>query len=126
MTTLTESSRTGSFLLSEANGNRSREEITVITGQDLPAGAVLGKITASGKYTAVSQGAGDGSQTAVAVLWQATDATDADVKAAAIVRDAEVNREEMDFGGESTTEIETAITELAAVGIIVRDNPGHL
>jgi len=46
MATLTEGQHAGEFLVSEANGRRSRETITVASGQDLSAGTVLGKITA--------------------------------------------------------------------------------
>lgn len=42
---LTETTHAGGYIISEANGNRSRESGTLITGQDLPAGAVLGRIT---------------------------------------------------------------------------------
>lgn len=42
---LTETTHAGGFILSEANGNRSRDNGILITGQDLAAGAVLGKIT---------------------------------------------------------------------------------
>lgn len=47
MDTLTEGQRTGEFLVSEAQGSRSREAGTLITGQNLKAGAVLGLIAAS-------------------------------------------------------------------------------
>jgi Bacteriophage lambda head decoration protein D len=40
----------GEFVVSEGNGSISRESITVLSGQNLVAAAVLGKITASGKY----------------------------------------------------------------------------
>jgi len=43
--TLTEGQHAGEFLVSEAPGRRSREEVAVITGQNLKAGAVLGQIT---------------------------------------------------------------------------------
>jgi hypothetical protein len=45
MTTITETNHTAEFLLSEAPGCLSREEITVLSGQDLAAGAVVGKVT---------------------------------------------------------------------------------
>lgn len=44
------------------------QEITLISGQNLLRGAVLGKITASGKYNLSLSAAGDGSQTPFAVL----------------------------------------------------------
>ena len=117
---LTEGRHAGEFLLSEAAGKRSRENVTIVSGQDLGAGAVLGKISASGKYTAVDQAAGDGSQTAVAVLIDACDATGGDKDAAITARDAEVNGECLDWGSQSAAETTTGITELEAVGIIVR------
>lgn len=53
--------------------------ITLITGQNLTRGAVLGRITASGKYTLSASAAGDGSQTPDCVLAEDTDASGADV-----------------------------------------------
>src|SRR5687767_14257028 len=52
--------------------------ITLIAGQNLARGAVLGKITASGKYTVSLSAAGDGSQIPDAILAIPTDATAAD------------------------------------------------
>jgi len=42
---LTETTHAGGHILSEPDGNRGRENGTLITGQDLAAGAVLGRIT---------------------------------------------------------------------------------
>lgn len=53
-------------------------QITLITGQNLPRGAVLGKITASGKYTLSLSASSDGSQIPTCILAEATDATSAD------------------------------------------------
>lgn len=44
MTTLTEKFRAGSFLLSEASGQRSRKNAVLNSGQNLQAGTVLGRI----------------------------------------------------------------------------------
>lgn len=54
------------------------ESITLLTGQNLKRGAVLGKITASGKYVLSLSAAADGSQTPAAILAVDTDATAAD------------------------------------------------
>lgn len=54
------------------------EGITLLSGQNLARGAVLGKITASGKYTLSVAAAVDGSQTPDCVLAEATDASLAD------------------------------------------------
>lgn len=117
---IAEGNHAGEFIMSEANGKRSRENVTIVSGQDLGAGAVLGKITSGGKYTALNQGASDGSQTAAGILIAACDASAGDVAAAVIVRDAEVNGDALDWGSESPTEVTTGITELATLGIIVR------
>lgn len=54
------------------------EIVTVITGQNLTRGALLGKITASGKVNLSLSAAGDGSQTPYAILAEDVDATSAD------------------------------------------------
>lgn len=53
-------------------------KITLITGQNLLRGAVLGKITASGKYNLSLSAAADGSQTPDLILAEDTDASAAD------------------------------------------------
>lgn len=123
MTTFTEGLHDGSFIMSEAPGKRSRENVTLVSGQDLEAGAVLGKITSGGKYTAINQGASDGSQTVAGILINTTDATDGDLAVAIIARDAEVNYYQLDWGSESSAEKVTGVTELAALGIICRERP---
>ena len=76
MTTLTAAPLTGEFIISEANGTRSREVVTVAAAAAaLPAGTVLGKITASGKYVAYSDAASDGTETAAGVLYAANAAS---------------------------------------------------
>lgn len=52
--------------------------VTIITGQNLVRGAVLGRITASNKYNLSLSGAVDGSEDPVAVLAEDVDATAAD------------------------------------------------
>lgn len=123
MTVLTEPRHPGEFLMSEANGQRSRETITVASGAGVIApGSVLGQITASGKYLASAIGAVDGSQTAAAVSLYGCDATSTDQKIAAITRDAEVNGNILTFHADRDQPAEraAAIADLAAVGIIVR------
>lgn len=51
---------------------------TLITGQNLTRGAVLGKITASGKLTRLDKSEDDGSQVPYAILADDVDATSAD------------------------------------------------
>lgn len=53
-------------------------QITLLSGENWTRGAVLGKITATGKYKLSAAGAGDGSETPDCILAEATDATAAD------------------------------------------------
>lgn len=124
MTTKTETGHAAGFLLSEANGNRSRDIITVSAGQNLKAGAVLGKITAGspiGEYKAYDNGASDGSQAAAAILLDDCDASSGDTKATGILRDAEVNGYELvyDAGQNDAAKI-AALADFLALGILVR------
>jgi hypothetical protein len=119
----TEGKHPGEFIISEANGHRSREVVTIDNGADLVAGTVLGKITVGGKYIAADQDAGDGSDAAVAILYADAAAASAEVQAVVIVRDAEVNRDELTFHANNDAgEITELIGDLATVGIIVRES----
>jgi len=111
---LTETSHAGEFILAEANGSLSREEIVISSGEGvLKAGTVLGKL-ASGEYAAYDNAASDGSQTAVGILYAGVDATSADAPAVMIARHAEVIEAAL-------TGIDAAgKTDLAAVQIIFR------
>lgn len=122
MATKTEGNYSQGFILSKGNGTYSVENGTLILGQNLGAGRVLGKITASGKYTALAPAAVDGSQTAAGILLAAVDATAADKTAGALVREAEVIDTELDWGTMTAPQITTAKAQLAALvpPIIVR------
>ena len=121
-TTFTEGAAAAEFILSEANGSRSRDNITILSGQTIKAGNVLGKVTASGKYKLVTVAASDGSQNGVAVAIYDVDASGGDTYAAAIVRDAEVNKNLLTYGADVDTSPEQLAvqTSLATVGIIAR------
>lgn len=111
---LTEARRTGEFILAEGNGTISREAVTVVSGQNLAAGTVVGKITGSGKYKAYDANNTDGSEVAAGILYEAVDASLADAPGVIIARHAEVAEVHLtgiDAGGK---------TQLAALGIVVR------
>lgn len=121
MTVLTDGRHTAEYIASEANGTRSREVVTLITGQNLPAGSVLGKITASGKYTALAPAASDGSEDAAAVLFDNVNATAADKPAVISARDTEVKAVALTWpNGISGPDKTTALGQLAALGIVAR------
>ena len=119
---LTETScYTGEFLLSEASGTRSRDEVVIAAAAGaLKAGAVMGKITASGKYVAYANTANDGSEVAAGVLYAAVGDSAADQKAVLITRDAEVDGAMLDWGGNDSTGKTAGAADLKALGILVR------
>lgn len=119
MTELTEKPRTAGFILSEANGRRSRDNVTIAQGEVLQAGAVIAQSASTGKW----QGYQNDETTLAAkgILIEAVDATSGDVEAAAIVRDAEVIGPQLVWEDtEDTGDREAAVQDLAAAGIIVR------
>lgn len=126
MATKTEGARDLGFVLSEANGKRSRDVVTIADGAGVLApGTVLGAITANGHYT-ISANAevvdSEGAETALAVLAYGVDATDSAVEAVVISADAEVIGAELvyDASVDNATKIAAKATQLAAVGIKVR------
>jgi hypothetical protein len=121
MATLTMGKTTGEFIISEANGGRARDTGTLVSGNNLEAGTILGIVTASGKYTRHAHGASDGSETVAGVLYDNVDATDADTEAVIFVRDCIVAESKLTYSdGAGAGDIATANTELEALGIIVR------
>jgi len=123
MTVLVEPRHPGEFILSEANGQRSREAITIAAGAGVIApGTVLGKVTATGKYVASAVGATDGSQIPSAINIYGADATGVDVSVSAIVRDAEVNGACLTYHADRDQKPEKAAAHdaLKSLGVIVR------
>ncbi|WP_019998722.1 head decoration protein [Aureimonas ureilytica] len=112
----------GHYLVSEAQGYRSREQAIVASGAGkLRAGTVLGRITASGKLSTFAPGAADGSEKAVAILWEGCDATAQDVRRTITARDAEVHADALNWGAGTTDAQKTAaMASLAALGIVGR------
>lgn len=60
---------------------RRLAKVTIASSATLTAGAVLGLVTASGKYLLSATGAGDGSETPKAILAQDADASAGDAEA---------------------------------------------
>ena len=124
MPVLTEPPSMGDVLKYEVNPNYTREVITLLIGTNYPSGAVLGRITASGKYTLSPATGADGSQVASAVLLYAVDATLADAVGIVVARGPSiVSRAGLAYGAtvDDSTKITAKIAQLAAVGIIARD-----
>lgn len=114
------------FVVSEANGFRSRDEGILITGQNavLVVGTVLGTITASGKFTEYTTAETDGSQVATGILAYEVDAvTVADQPCVVVSRDAEVIDADIivePSGTPSAQEVIDAKDDLRAVGVVFR------
>jgi hypothetical protein len=124
MPVLTEPPSMGDVLKYEVNPNYTREVITLLAGTAYPVGAVLGRITASGKYKLATSGGSDGAQTASAVLLYAVDATLADAVGIVVARGpAIVSRAALAYDAtvDDAAKIATKIGQLAAAGIIARD-----
>lgn len=66
-------------ILADAEGLFTRE-VTLVSGQNVVRGAVLGKITSGGKYALALSASSDGSQTPVAIAAQDIDASGGDKK----------------------------------------------
>ena len=114
----------GDVLKYELNPNFTRESVTLLAGTDYPVGAVLGRITASGKYKLATSGGTDGAQTAAAVLLYAADATSADAAGLVIARGpAIVSKAALVFDAtvDDAAKTTTKHGQLAALGILARD-----
>ena len=114
----------GDVLKYELNPNFTRETVTLLAGPAYPVGAVLGRITASGKYKLATSGGTDGAQTAAAVLLYATDASAADQEAVVIARGpAIISKAALVFDASVDDAAKTATKhgQLAALGIMPRD-----
>jgi hypothetical protein len=124
MTTLTEDTYPGEFLLGEdAPEFISRDKVTITGSAAYPAGQVLGKITASGKYTIhnPSVSPADGSEAAAAILYAPVDPSAGDVLGTIVDRLAEVNGNLLTWvsgisGGNKTAGIAALLTH----NIVVR------
>ncbi|WP_020408929.1 head decoration protein [Hahella ganghwensis] len=121
MATLTEGRHAGEYIVSEANGCRSRERVT-IDGEDLGACTVIAKVASTGNYKQLDPSSTTADvDVAAGVLFDAVIATGTTADAVAHVRDCEVNGYDLEWpDGITDNEKATAITELAALGIIVR------
>jgi hypothetical protein len=124
MPVLTQPPTMGDVLKYEVNPNYTRETVPLLAGTAYPVGSVLGRITASGKYKLATSGGSDGAQTAGAVLLYAVDATPGDAVGVVLVRGpAIVSRAALAYDGtvDDAAKITTKISQLAALGIVVRD-----
>lgn len=126
--TLTEVQKAGAFIVSESNVggtgvSRSRDKIVIAaTAGVLAVGTLLGRITASREFVAFDPAASDGSENAFGFLFDEADATTDAVNAVGIVRDAEVNAEEIVWPtGVTPAQVLAATDALEARGVLIRE-----
>ena len=124
MSVLTQPPAMGDVLKYELNPNFTRETVTLLAGTKYPVGAVLGRITASGKLKLSTATGSDGAQTVAGVLLYATDATAADMPGVILARGpALVSKAALLFDASVDDAAKTAAkhAQLTALGIIPRD-----
>lgn len=97
------------------------QKVTVITGQNILRGAVLGKITASGKYNLSLSAAADGSEVPDLILAEDCDASGSDVEALAYAR-GDFNQNALTIGTAHT--IASIKEGLRVKGITLVDSVG--
>jgi hypothetical protein len=124
MTVLTQPATMGDALKYELNPNYTREVVPLLAGTAYPVGAVLGRVTLSGKYTLSPETGSDGAEATAGVLLFAVDATLGDAMGILLVRGpAIVSRAALawDASVDDSAKIEAKLAQLEALGIIARD-----
>lgn len=127
MPPIAEGKRKAEFLITEANGYRSREEVTVTVpaSTTIPAGRIMAMITATGVYVPHDEdGTDNGTRAPRAVLFDnLTNDTGApvDVTATIVARDAEIRAASLthDPAGNAAANAND-LADLAAFGLIAR------
>ena len=122
MPVLQEPFNLGDLLKYEAPNLYSRDRVTLLSGQTLPLGAVVGMVTSSGKVKQIDPSATDGSQYAAGVLIQDVDAHLADrTDGLMVARHAIVADHALQWpAGITLAEQQAAVLQLKALGVLVR------
>jgi hypothetical protein len=124
MSVLTQPPTMGDVLKYELNHNFTRETVTLPAGTSYAVGAVLGRITASGKMKLSTATGTDGAQNAAAVLLYDVDATAADTTGIVVLRGpAIVSKAALVFDASVDDAAKKAAkhAQLTAIGIVPRD-----
>ena len=93
--------------------------VTIVSGQDLKRGAVLGKITTGGKYTLSLSAAMDGSEVPKAILAVDCDASGGD-KVAPVLIAGDFADDALTYGAGHTAATVNAAFEAAGVPMVIR------
>lgn len=111
----------GHFCIGQSDYEMSRETVTIAAAATaLAAGALLGKITASGKFVAYNPAGADGTEVFAGILWDDVADSAADQKGVRVYRDQAVNGNALAGYSALTTPQKTALIAAAkAMGIII-------
>ena len=122
MTAITEGLNLGDLLKYEAPNLYSREQVTVVAGQNLELGAVVGRITATAKFKVFDPAATDGSELPAGILLGACDATLIDRDDALLLaRHGMVASNAVVWPAGLTVEQKTtALAQMSSLGVLVR------
>lgn len=112
----------GDWLKYEERNRYSRTNVTLLTGTNYVSGAVLGKVTTTGKYTMYDNTAATGIEVAAGILVDAVDATNGDQQGVMVNRIAEVNPDNLTYHANNDAAAKTAaLADLLAIGIVVKE-----
>lgn len=119
--TLTED-RPAGFVISEANGRASREQVVIAANQvDLKSGTALGKLTAGGALVPYNPAGADGSQNLAGFLFERRKNDTAAQRAVTMARNCELNGRKLVYVNALNAGQLTALeAAAAALGILIR------
>jgi hypothetical protein len=122
MTAITEGLNLGDLLKYEAPNLYSREQVTVVAGQNLALGAVVGRITATAKFKVFDPAATDGSELPAGILLGACDATLIDRDDALLLarHGMAASNAVVWPAGLTVEQKTTALAQLSSLGVLVR------
>ena len=124
MSALIQPPSTGDVVKYELIPNFTRETVALLAGTDYPAGSVLGRVTASGKWKLATASGSDGAQNAAGVLLYPVDARLIDAIGIVLARGpAIVSRAGLayDASVSDAARITAKLGQLTALGIVPRD-----
>ncbi len=121
MPAITEPDRLGDLLKFEEDNLYSRDEVTVEVGQIVAAGAVVARHNTNGEIVALNPGAGSGQGNAYGIIIEDVDASTVSKKSWIVARHAIVAEGAVIWpSGISAGQLDSAMSELRALGIILR------
>ena len=121
MAVLTEGNHAGEFIVSEVDIDMTRKPIVIASGAGvLPAGTVLGKISAGGEYNVYNNAGADGTEVAAGILFDEVDAAAAAGDGIILDNLCVVNNAELNWGASDAAAQTAAVVDLVAKNVFVK------